>query len=131
VRRALVILAVLAASAAPAQDAAVGERIYARYCTACHGAAGEGDGPMVRILTVDPPDLTRLAADNGGTFPRRRVTWRIDGRDPLLAHGNEMPIYGDLLSGDWLDIRDATGEPIRSTRPMADLIAFLESLQTR
>jgi len=131
VRRALALLAALTAGAAGAQDAGVGERLYARYCTACHGPGGAGDGPMARTLTVAPPDLTRLAAENGGTFPRERVTWRIDGRDPLLAHGNEMPVYGALLSGETLDIRDATGEAIRSTRPVADLVAFLESLQTR
>ena len=130
-KRALAIAAALAAGAAGAQDARVGERLYTRYCTACHGAGGTGDGPMSRVLTVEPPDLTRLAARNGGSFPRRRVIWRIDGRDPVLAHGNEMPVYGDLLSGDRLGIRDNTGETIRSTRPMADLIAFLESLQKR
>ena len=128
-KRALAIVAALAANAAAAQDARVGERLYTRYCTACHGADGAGDGPMVRVLTLDPPDLTQLAAQNGGTFPRRRVIWRIDGRDPVLAHGNEMPIYGDLLSGARLDIRDETGETIRSTRPIGDLIAHLESLQ--
>ena len=127
-KRALAIVAALAADAAAAQDARVGERLYTRYCTACHGADGTGDGPMGRVLTLDPPDLTQLAARNGGTFPRRRVIWRIDGRDPVLAHGNEMPIYGDP------SVRRAARYPRRdrrtilSTRPMA-LIAFLESLQ--
>lgn len=128
-KRALAIAAALAADAVVAQDARVGERLYTRYCAACHGADGTGDGPMVRVLTLDPPDLTQLAARNAGTFPHRRVIWRIDGRDPVLAHGNEMPVYGDLLSGARLDIRDETGETIRSMRPMGDLIAFLESLQ--
>ena len=124
-------VAIMMAGGAAAQDARIGERLYTRYCTACHGPQGTGDGPMVRVLTVDPPDLTQLAAKNGGTFPRRRVVWRIDGRDPILAHGNEMPVYGDLLSGEMLDIRDETGETIHSTQPMADLLAFLERLQTR
>ena len=124
-------VAILIAGAATAQDARIGERLYTRYCTACHGPQGTGDGPMTRVLTVDPPDLTRLAAKNGGGFPRRRVIWRMDGRDPILAHGNEMPVYGDLLTGETLDIRDETGETIRSTQPMADLLAFLERLQAR
>jgi mono/diheme cytochrome c family protein len=134
-KRVIATLACLAATGtttgAVAQDARIGERLYARYCTACHGATGAGDGPMVRVLTVDPPDLTRLAAQNDGAFPRRRVIWRIDGRDPILAHGNEMPVYGDLLTGARLEIRDETGETIRSTQPMADLLAFLEGLQAR
>jgi len=86
---------------------------------------------MRRVLTLDPPDLTRLAAGNGGVFPRKRVIWRIDGRDPLLAHGNEMPVYGDLFAGRDLVIRSETGETIRSTQPMADLVAWLEGLQRR
>jgi len=123
------MLTVVTAGAAAAQDAQLGERLYDRYCSACHGATGSGDGPMTRVLTPPPPDLTQLAAQNGGTFPRRRVVWRIDGRDPILAHGNEMPVFGDLLAGETLDIRDETGEVLHSTQPMADLLAFLERLQ--
>jgi mono/diheme cytochrome c family protein len=125
----LTLLAIATAGTATAQDARIGAQLYARYCSACHGETGKGDGPMKRVLTPQPPDLTRLAAKNGGTFPRRRVIWRIDGRDPILAHGNEMPVYGDLLAGDTLDIRDETGETLHSTQPMADLLAYLESLQ--
>jgi len=125
----LALMAIAVAGTAAAQDARLGERFYDRYCSACHGATGAGDGPMTRVLTPPPPDLTQLAAQNGGTFPRRRVVWRIDGRDPILAHGNEMPVYGELLTGEVLDIRDETGEVLHSTQPMADLLAFLESLQ--
>ncbi|MFB9149210.1 c-type cytochrome [Roseovarius ramblicola] len=124
-------LVIAAAGIAAAQDAHIGERLYDRYCGACHGETGAGDGPMTRVLTPPPPDLTRLAAQNDGTFPRRRVVWRIDGRDPILAHGNEMPVFGELLAGEALDIRDETGEVLHSTQPMADLLAFLESLQVR
>jgi len=127
----LALLVIGTAGSATAQDARLGERLYDRYCSACHGATGAGDGPMTRVLTPPPPDLTRLAAQNDGTFPRRRVVWRIDGRDPILAHGNEMPVFGDLLTGEMLDIRDETGEVLHSTQPMADLLAFLESLQAR
>lgn len=127
----LALLVIATAGTATAQDAQLGERLYDRYCSACHGATGAGDGPMTRVLTPPPPDLTRLAAQNDGTFPRRRVVWRIDGRDPILAHGNEMPVFGDLLSGEMLDIRDETGEVLHSTQPMADLLAWLEALQAR
>ncbi len=126
--RAVLILGLLAT---PAGAQETGHEIYARYCVACHGTDGTGNGPMRRVLTLDPPDLTRLAAGNGGVFPRKRVIWRIDGRDPLLAHGNEMPVYGDLFAGRDLVIRSETGETIRSTEPMADLVAWLESLQRR
>ena len=130
-RWALAMVVIVMTDAATAQDAQLGERLYDRYCSACHGATGAGDGPMTRVLTPRPPDLRHLAAQNDGTFPRRRVVWRIDGRDPILAHGNEMPVYGELLAGEVLDIRDETGETLHSTQPMADLLAWLESLQAR
>jgi len=126
-----VALIIAVSGAADAQDIRAGQELYQRYCIACHGPDGRGDGPMVRVLTVDPPDLTQLAAGNGGSFPRARVIWRIDGRDPLLAHGNEMPVYGDLFAGRDLAIRSETGEVMQSAQPMADLIAWLEALQQR
>lgn len=128
-RGGLVAVLMALAGAGAAQEA--GREIYARYCVACHGVDGTGNGPMRRVLTLDPPDLTRLAANNGGVFPRQRVIWRIDGRDPVLAHGNEMPLYGDLFAGRDLVIRDETGEALRSTEPIADLVAWLEGLQRR
>lgn len=130
-RGATVAVIIAMTGAAEAQDTRAGAEIFSRYCTACHGADGTGSGPMRRVLTLDPPDLTRLAAGNGGVFPRARVIWRIDGRDPLLAHGNEMPVYGDLFAGRYLAIRSETGEVVRSTQPMADLVAYLEGLQRR
>lgn len=125
----LVLLALGTGQAALAQYARIGEQLYARYCSACHGETGAGDGPLTRVLTPPPPSIRQLASQNDGTFPRRRVVWRIDGRDPIAAHGNEMPVYGELLAGRALDIRDETGELLHSTQPMADLLAYLESLQ--
>ena len=60
-----------------AQDAAEGAVIYMQRCATCHGAGGQGDGPMAPALVVQPVDLTALAARNGGTFPVVRVVKRI------------------------------------------------------
>jgi copper resistance protein D len=35
-----------------------GEPLYRRYCGACHGAEGHGDGPAAASLPVRPPDLS-------------------------------------------------------------------------
>ncbi len=35
-----------------------GQEIYTKYCVACHGATGEGDGPAAAALTPRPSDLT-------------------------------------------------------------------------
>lgn len=112
-------------------DAQTGKAIYDRYCAACHGAAGTGDGPMRAVLTVQPSNLTALSAGNGGVFPMERVVKRIDGRDPLVAHGSEMPIYGDFFDGDGASLRTDSGQPVITSTPVADLVAYLQGLQVQ
>jgi mono/diheme cytochrome c family protein len=110
-------------------DANAGEWYFARYCGACHGMNAEGDGPMQEILTVRAPDLTQLSADNDGVFPVARVVAQIDGRDPMLAHGGEMPLFGDLFSFNDASMKSETGQPIITAQPIADLVAWLEEIQ--
>jgi mono/diheme cytochrome c family protein len=110
-------------------DAEAGADAYAVFCATCHGAEGEGDGPTAEILTVAPPDLTRLAARNDGAFPVARVVSRIDGRDPLLAHGAPMPLFGPYFEGEGAALRTPAGQPILTSRPIADLVAWLRSIQ--
>ena len=126
----LAIAAFLVAGAAAAQDMRTGASLYATYCASCHGETLEGDGMMTGVLNIAPPDLTGLAARNGGVFPRVRVVYRIDGRDPLPAHGGEMPYFGDLFDGDMAAIKAETGQPILTGRGIVDLVAFLEGMQS-
>lgn len=121
-------LAILA-SAAHAQDVRGGKAVYDRYCAACHGPAAQGNGPMKMVLTIDPTNLTTLQRVNGGHFPLARVVQRIDGRDPIVAHGSEMPIYGNFFEPRSVALRTERGETVRVSPPMADLVAYLESLQ--
>ena len=106
-----------------------GEAIYDRYCAACHGAEATGEGPMQAVLTVPPTDLTALSAGNDGAFPTGRVVKRIDGRDPLVAHGSEMPVYGDFFEGSDASLKTESGQPILTSTPVTDLIAYIESVQ--
>ena len=39
-------------------DPSVGLRFYQRYCQACHGIEGEGDGVMTKLIGIMPIDLT-------------------------------------------------------------------------
>lgn len=127
--RFLTVAMVLLAGSAAAQDAGAGAQIYLRACAACHGLDARGEGEMAAILTIAPPDLTVLAARNGGVFPVARAAARIDGRDPLLAHGGEMPVYGDWLEGEETMIRSEAGQPVLVGRALADLLAFLAAIQ--
>ncbi|PXW69110.1 cytochrome c [Loktanella sp. PT4BL] len=124
-----VILALGLASPVAAQDAMQGEALFGFYCATCHGNAATGNGPMSPSLVVAPSNLTRLAAENGGVFPTARVIMRIDGRDPLVSHGSMMPVYGDFFEGTDVATKAETGQPIMTSQPIVDLLAYLQSLQ--
>lgn len=126
-----VAAAVLAAAPAMAQpgDPEAGAELFRENCATCHGLSGRGDGPMAGILVVKPANLTELAEDNGGTFPVARVVKRIDGRDPLVSHGSPMPVYGYFWEGFETVLETETGQPIMTSQAIADLIAFLETIQ--
>ena len=127
---AMIALGLALGPPAAAQDAGAGAALYGDFCAVCHGPAGRGDGPMAEALTVAPPDLTMLAED--GEFPVLRVARQIDGRDPLVAHGGEMPLYGQWFEGDGSDVAmtGPGGQPMMLSRPIADLIAYLMEIQS-
>ncbi|MGJ5620275.1 c-type cytochrome [Sulfitobacter sp. MF3-043] len=114
---------------AHAQDVNAGAEIYAHYCATCHGADLAGDGPMSPALLLQPPNLLQLSQRNDGVFPITRVVMRIDGRDPLVSHGSPMPVYGPYFDGDDTAIKAETGQPIMTSRPVVDLVAYLISVQ--
>lgn len=96
-----------------------GAALFARNCTVCHGADARG-GP-------DAPDLTRIAARNDGTLPVARVLSQIDGYGRGRA-GDAMPEFGALLRGDLVPI-DVAGTLTPTPRPLAALLAYLDSIQ--
>ena len=122
----------LAVSALPAmaQDADIGRSHYHSHCATCHGLEGRGDGPMAGVLLIKPTNLTELTAQNGGTFPLKRVVLRIDGRDPLISHGSPMPVFGDFFEGVFdVPIKAPDGQPVLTSRPVVDLVAYLREIQ--
>ena len=126
--RILAILLLLS-SGAIAQNQS-GAELYRFHCSTCHGLNATGNGPMAPILTVQPIDLTTLASENDGQFPRWRVISRIDGRDPLVAHGSDMPVFGPWFQGDEaVPIKTETGQPAFASQPIYDLVLYLESIQ--
>ena len=119
----------LSAGGAGAQDSERGGELYLSFCSACHGPGGRGDGPMAPILEILPADLTALAAQNGGVFPVAEAAQKIDGRDPLLAHGGPMPLFGDFFQGMDAVTKTETGQPMVTSPEIVDLLAFLETIQ--
>ena len=83
-----------------------------------------------RIQVCDaPPDLTLLAAGNAGVFPRARSVFRVDGRDPILAHGGPMPIFGDIFGDDLVATKSESGQPILAGRGIINIVDWLQSIQ--
>ncbi|TMV07886.1 cytochrome c [Ruegeria sediminis] len=121
-------LAAVWASPLPAQDAERGAEIYRHHCATCHGLDASGNGPMAAVLVVQPKDLTTLQGEDG-VFPTERVVFRIDGRDPLVSHGSAMPIYGPYFEGNDIAIKTPAGQPILTSEPIADLVAYLQTIQ--
>jgi len=115
--------------AASAQDISRGQEVFEHFCAACHGIDARGKGPMEPIMLLKPANLRRLAALNDGTFPTARVITRIDGRNPLVAHGSKMPVYGTVFRGKDTEVETETGQFVATSRTIADLVAYLEGLQ--
>jgi mono/diheme cytochrome c family protein len=103
-----------------------GPYVYEFYCGACHGRDGRGNGPAAAALKTRPSDLTRLAAQNGGVFPRTRVeAYVTHGRNDVAAHGSsEMPVWGPAFKA--LDASD----PQVALR-IASVVDFIETIQAK
>ena len=102
-----------------------GRALYVEYCASCHGASAQGDGPVARALTTPPTNLRRLAERFGNPLPEDQVARYIDGRAEVKAHGpRDMPVWGARF-------RYELGADERRVRQrIADLVAFLQSIQT-
>jgi mono/diheme cytochrome c family protein len=128
--RRILAFVLIAAPAVPAAAQETGAMLYAQYCATCHGVAADGEGPMAPILMTPPSDLTGLTERAGGSFPTFGVVQRIDGRDSLLAHGGEMPLWGDVFGGEpAASLATEEGQPILTTVSIAALVEYLESVQ--
>jgi mono/diheme cytochrome c family protein len=75
----------------PASPTAIeaGRKLYATYCSACHGPSGHGDGPVKFMLRTPPANLTSP----------RAVLMKDGSIYGTIRNGTEiMPPYGDALT---------------------------------
>jgi mono/diheme cytochrome c family protein len=106
-----------------------GNELYGELCAVCHGINGKGDGPAAPALKKGVPDLTMLASNNLGTFPREAVEKAITGKSRIVSHGTvDMPIWGrafeNAMPGEKLYIREGLAR-----QRIYNLTAHLESMQ--
>ena len=77
----------------------VGGKLFAKYCSSCHGMDGRGNGIVASVLQTRPADLTRIASRREGQFPLAEIAATIDGRVEVRAHGSrDMPVWGERFS---------------------------------
>lgn len=127
---ALIAAAVLlAACLPPAARTPSGAQDFAAFCAACHGPDARGDGPAAAGLTRRPPDLTGLAARNGGAFPATRVMAKIWGYTGGRGGAQVMPAFGPLLDGDLVPYDGGDGIATPTPVRLVQLAEHLRALQ--
>ena len=127
----------------PATEEALthGPVLYRAYCASCHGEDGTGAGPVAEALRSASPDLTLLAKQNEGAFPRVRVERLIRNQEGPAAHGTaKMPVWGPVFAleadlgpenADKMQIlcgSTVTGDALANLR-VGSLMNYLESIQ--
>lgn len=78
-----------------------GRSLYLRHCAACHGEAGDGQGPAARFLDIMPRDFTRqvfkLRTTPTGSPPSVNDVYRTIS---LGMPGTEMPPWRNILTNE-------------------------------
>lgn len=104
-----------------------GQLIFAKECSACHGARGKGAGSESLAVGVVPPDLTGLKQRNDGYFPRefvsRFIMGRLEKEDPFTA----MPDFSTVGLRHVYPNGGADGEVLETD--FANLLEYLEAIQ--
>jgi mono/diheme cytochrome c family protein len=100
-----------------------GGRTFLRYCALCHGLDGRGSGPLAEALAKTPPDLTRIAERNGGTYPKDKVAGIIE-RGGVVSHGMmAMLAWGKVFNEEL--------GPAQQAEIIQSLTAYVEVLQEK
>lgn len=111
-------------------DVRNGAALYAQNCALCHGGDAKGGGGAgVYGLSKTPPDLTGLRARNGGAFPVYETLATLEGYANGGLRGRQMAGFTGLQGTRKKRIRIDRAR-IRTTEPLAGLLAYLETLQS-
>lgn len=106
-----------------------GKKLFTQYCGSCHGPDGRGDGVLSGVLKEKPADLTLIAKNNGGEFPRQKVMRFIDGTTDVRAHGNpDMPVWGEVFKEQLADSPTQQAE-IRTT--ILEITNYIGTIQQK
>lgn len=69
------------------------------FCVNCHGIKADGNGPLAKILKIQPADLTKLKQNMPeGMTVQERVFRAVDGRHKVgEGDKRDMPVFTDNL----------------------------------
>lgn len=122
------LLALTAAACMPEARITTGAGDYREFCASCHGPDARGDGPAAAGLVPPPADLTLIARQNGGSFPRSQVMSRIYGYT-MGASDSPMPAFGHLLEGKTVLYDSGDGRETPTPWRLVALSQYLERIQ--
>ena len=124
-----------ASNVASAGQMKLGQKDFTEYCAPCHGATGEGDGPVAVELATKPANLTMIEKRHG-KFDRAWLKAYIDGRSMPRAHGtSQMPVWGR-----WFALQATAGGLLQEDRITIEkqvnkridhLLGYLQSIQVK
>ncbi len=100
-----------------------GQKLFEDHCAACHGASGQGNGPVAADQKKAPANLTEVARRNGGVFPADRIVEIIRSGGGIPGHEQQgpMPVWGRVFNGEC--------GPAFSRRAVVELKRYLETMQ--
>ena len=87
------------------QASQAGRALYMKYCSTCHGRAGNGQGPSSKFVSPPPRDFTRGMYKFRTTPAGARPT-RLDLERTIRMglRGTHMPAWGKVLSATQIRI---------------------------
>ena len=81
-----------------------GKEEFNSRCSYCHGKDGKGNGWLSYFITIQAPDLTTLAKNNGGILPIDRLYQNITGEGVAIHGPSDMPAWGKTYKQEAPDI---------------------------
>ena len=80
------------------EAAEAGEALFVQYCTPCHGASGNGDGPLAETLDPRPANLAdaSMMADMSDAY----MFWRVSEGGTAEPFNSAMPSWSLQLDED-------------------------------